>query len=243
MSVENKINTQAAMEIVTAAWALYRQNGWADRADREVVKSALSIEDMIVQPLLFTVRDNALEHIGTISYTDAEPMAIRLNITDTIREQAAADTETIIHTGVMKALLDDGNGRDDFFNSIANLLKESTINIKDFSKLCYANIVADRARIQQQIDEIMMFAVNEHIGVVGKELGITVTVLTSTHRPEWHTYNHTCISGDGHIVSFMYKKKLEKLTTANILGKVKEHRHTWKDPNLAETRLNYVKVL
>jgi hypothetical protein len=242
MGVENTIDTNTAVELVTAAWELYRKNGWTEnRADRVVVNEPLTIDDMVVNPLLVTVRDNAFAHMGVVKYDDANPMDIKLDITDAIREKAASDSEVIVHNGVMRALMD--SNVDDFTRTIVDLLKEPVIKTKSFNALCYINGLANRVRAQQEIDEIMSFAVDEYAGNFGTQISMTVTVLKTSYRQEWQTYNHICINGDGQLVSFMYKLKQEHLATFNIIGKVKEHRYNWQRQDLKETRLNYVKII
>jgi hypothetical protein len=243
MSIVNVIDTQLAVQLVTAAWDLYRKNGWADRYDREVVNEPLVIStepDVRIQPLLFTLRENAFHLIGS---ENVDRVEIALSITDDIRERAQADFETVLQNGVLTALLDDNQQRDNFANTVAELLKESMIKIKDFNKLCYVNKIADRVRSKQHVDELVAFAVNQHLGAVGSTVGLTVTVLSASYRQEWNTYSHVCISGDGHIVRFLYKNKMEAMTTVNILGKIKAHNTSWQWPDMAETQLNYVKVL
>jgi len=239
-----------ATELITAAWQLYRAQGWADRANRSVVTEPIyAIEnipaqnvhagDTIVPSLYQTVINNAIAlHRSTADI----PLdnAIQLVITDEIRSQAAADMETVINDNVLRTLQDDHN---DFRSKIAELLHSDLIRLQDIKTLAYITTMADGVRAKSESDALFNHARDAVLAPVDHTVDVAVQILSARYNQNWSTYNHSAISDDGCVVSFFQKTRLEPMSMVRITAKVKTHGRVWNRPDLAETRLNYVKIV
>jgi len=239
-----------ATELVTAAWQLYRQQGWADRANRSVVTEPIyavknvpeqnvHTGDMIVPSLYQTLVHNA---VALDEPTSDIPLdkAIHLEITDEIRARAAVDREVVINDNVMRMLQEDHN---EFRSNMAKLLHQDLIRLQDFKTLAYITTMAESVRAKSEIETVVDRAINSVLAPVDHTVDVTVTILSTRYNQNWNTYNHAAITDDGCVVSFFQKTRLEPMSTVRITAKVKAHGRAWHRPDLAETRLNYVKIV
>ena len=245
------IAPELAMQLITAAWQLYRAQGWADRANRSVVTEPIyAIEnipeqnvhhgDLIVPSLLQTVVNNAVA-LGNPSTADI-PLenAIVLEITDEIRSQAAADSLTVINDNVLRTLQDDHN---DFRAKIAEMLHQDLIRLQDLKTLAYITTMADTVRAKAESDALYDHARDAVLAPVDHTVDVSVQILSARYNQNWSTYNHSAITHDGCVVSFFQKTRMEPMSRVRITAKVKAHGRVWNRPDLAETRLNYVKIV
>jgi hypothetical protein len=244
------IAPQLAVELITAAWKLYRAQGWADRANRSVVTEGIyaiknipeqnvHIGDMIVPSLYQTVINNAIAlHESTVGIPIDN--AIELAITDEIRSVAQADRDAVVNDNVFRALQDDKN---DFRAKVCELLHADLIRYQDLKTLAYITTMADTVRAKTESDALFDRARDAVLAPVDHTVDITVQVLSVRYNQNWSTYNHSAISDDGCVVSFFQKTRMEPMNTVRITAKVKAHGRVWNRPDLAETRLNYVKIV
>ena len=239
-----------ATELITAAWQLYRALGWADRANRSVVTEPIyavknipeqnvHTGDMIVSSLYETVLSNAIALHQSTADIPLEN-AIQLVITDEIRSQAAADREAVINDNVLRTLQDDKN---DFRAKVAELLQSDLIRYQDLKTLAYITTMADTVRAKAESDALFDHARDAVLAPVDHTVDVTVQILSVRYNQNWSTYNHSAISDDGCVVSFFQKTRLDPMSTVRITAKVKAHGRVWHRPDLAETRLNYVKIV
>jgi hypothetical protein len=243
------ISPVLATELITAAWQLYRHQGWADRANRSVVTEAIyavkdvpeqnvHTGDMIVPSLYQTVINNAIalnESTANIPLDNA----IHLEITDDIRAQAAADRQTVINDNVLRTLQEDHN---DFRAKVAEMLHADLIRYQDIKTLAYITTMAESVRAKAESDALFDHARDAVLAPVDHTVDVTVQILSVRYNQNWNTYNHMAITDDGCMVSFFHKVRQEPMSTVRITGKVKAHGRVWHRPDLAETRLNYVKI-
>ena len=240
-----------ATELITAAWQLYRAQGWADRANRSVVTEPIyAIEniphqdvhtgDMIVPSLYHTVVHNAVA-LGNPSTANIPlDKAILLVITDKIRSRAAADREVVINDNVLRTLQDDHN---DFRAKIAEMLHQDLIRLQDLKTLAYITTMADSVRAKAESDALYDHARDAVLAPVDHTVDVSVQILSARYNQNWSTYNHSAITHDGCVVSFFQKTRMEPMSRVRITAKVKAHGRVWNRPDLAETRLNYVKIV
>jgi hypothetical protein len=239
-----------ATELITAAWQLYRAQGWADRANRSVVtepiyavqnipEQDLHHGDVIVPSLYQTVVNNAIAlHQSTADI----PLynAIQLEITDEVRSQAAADREAVINDNVLRTLQDDKN---DFRAKVCEMLQADLIRYQDLKTLAYITTMADTVRAKAESDTLFDHARDAVLAPVDHTVDVTVQILSVRYNQNWNTYNHAAIADDGCMVSFFQKTRLEPMSRVRVTAKVKTHGRVWHRPDLAETRLNYVKII
>jgi len=84
---------------------------------------------------------------------------------------------------------------------------------------------------------------NTVLAPINHTVDVAVQILSSRYNQNWSTYNHTAITDDGCMVSFFQKVKIEPMQRVRITAKVKAHGRMYHRPDLAETRLNYVKIV
>ena len=82
---------------------------------------------------------------------------------------------------------------------------------------------------------------SKHIEPVGASVETVVEVLDKRYSSQWESYNYTCVTTDGNLVSFMNKYEHTVGSRKRIKAKVKSHTKN-KLFEANETRLNYVKL-
>ena len=82
---------------------------------------------------------------------------------------------------------------------------------------------------------------SKHIEPVGEKVETVVEVLDKRWSNQWESYNYTCVTTDGNLVSFMNKFEHAVGARKRIKAKVKSHTKN-RLFSADETRLNYVKL-
>jgi hypothetical protein len=82
---------------------------------------------------------------------------------------------------------------------------------------------------------------SKHIEPVGEKVEAVIEVLDKRYSNQWESYNYTCVTTDGNLVSFMNKFEHAVGDRKRIKAKVKSHTKN-KLFSADETRLNYVKL-
>lgn len=244
---EFPIPTVLATEVITAAWLTYQRLGAANRSHREIVSDPVWQEghdpsgmrqqgDVILPSLFSTVQENLLHHLRP----EMIDLRVPLEITVEVRERAAADADLIRQHALFKTLAETA---DQFLADMGRALSQPEINMSQIKRCCYMHTMAEQIRTVHTAEAAMTNAKDEHLAPIGHTAKVTATVLSCRFSKEWNTYNHSCITEDGIMISFFNKTKHEFMDTLIIEGKVKDHRKVWGRTDLAETRMNYVKIL
>ena len=82
---------------------------------------------------------------------------------------------------------------------------------------------------------------SKHIEPVGEKVETVVEVLDKRYSSQWESYNYTCVTTDGNLVSFGNKFEHAVGDRKRIKAKVKSHTKN-RLFSADETRLNYVKL-
>ena len=82
---------------------------------------------------------------------------------------------------------------------------------------------------------------SKHIEPVGEKVETVIEVLDKRYSSQWESYNYTCVTTDGNLVSFMNKFEHAVGDRKRIKAKVKSHTKN-RLFSADETRLNYVKL-
>ena len=82
---------------------------------------------------------------------------------------------------------------------------------------------------------------SKHIEPVGGKVETVVEVLDKRYSAQWESYNYTCVTTDGNLVSFMNKFEHAVGDRKRLKAKVKSHTKN-RLFSADETRLNYVKL-
>lgn len=244
------VPVQRGLEIVVAAWALFKAHGWDNRSNREVVSDAIFSEGQLshggqefkppekMVPSLYEVCAWNAYASSTAEWRDDNPF--KLVITDEIRAKAEAVREAVNNDHVLKVLTEQAG---DFQKRINEMLSKQSIKVSDLKTLAYVVPMAGDIDRNNRMDERLSMAKNTHLGATGHKVTAVVTVVSVRYSKEFSIWNHTAITDDGHVVTFFNKRQHGDGTRMRITANVKEHRTMYRRPNVAETRLNYVKVL
>jgi hypothetical protein len=244
-STKYPVPTVLATEIITAAWLTYERLGLTNRPRKELVNDPIMCEDesdrehyglVIVPSLHNTVVENIL-----CALQPAQSMpTLHLEITDEIRAAAAADADLIRQTAMFRLLQDKV---ENFLQSLGKDLNQSELTMGDIKRLCYMPGVAQQIREGDTNEQLLLRARRDHLSQVGHTVKVTVTVMTQRYQREWNTYNHLAITDEGHAVSFFLKQPQSCMSRITIEGRIKSHDRMWKRPDIAETRMNYVRCV
>lgn len=244
------IPSQRGLELVVAAWDLFRLHGWDNRPNREIVSDAIFSEGHISRdgsqavmpekmvPSLYEVCAWNAYASSTAEWRDDNPF--KLEITDAIRAKAEAVRELVVNDHIMKVLSEQVG---DFQKRINEILGKQTIKVTELKSLAYIVPMAGDIGRSQRLDERLALASSTHLGSPGHKITAVVTVLGVRYSKEFSIWNHTAITDDGYAVTFFNKREFKDGTRMRINANVKDHRTMYRRPNVAETRLNYVKVL
>ena len=82
---------------------------------------------------------------------------------------------------------------------------------------------------------------SKHIEPVGEKVESVIEILDKRYSSHWESYNYTCVTTDGNLVSFMNKFDHAVGDRKRIKAKVKSHTKN-RLFSADETRLNYVKL-
>jgi len=249
-TVTTHIPLQRGLEIVVAAWDMFGIHGWDNRTNREVVSDPIFSEGHVssdgastvlpekIVPSLYEVCAWNAYASSTAEWNDSNPF--KLEITDEIRSKVEAVRDAVVNDHVMKVLSEKTN---DFQKRISEILSKQTIKVSELKSLAYIVPMSKNITRSQSMEEKLSLSSGTHLGRPGTKVTITATVLSVRYSREFSIWNHTAITDEGHVVSFFNKKEYGDGTRMRISANVKEHRSMYNRPDVAETRLNYVKIL
>ena len=110
-------------------------------------------------------------------------------------------------------------------------------------RMCYLHTIAKQIRTLQVAEALLANARDEYVAPVHHTAKVTATIIAVRYSKDWNTYDHKAITDDGLVISFFLKKPQEFASKITIEGKIKAHNRMWKRPEIAETRMNYVRKL
>jgi len=241
------VDQTMVLELITAAWQLYRQQGWANRPNRNVVMDPIVALDTVDEHsacagdvMVPSLYDTVLQNVMCRLHADHAAPQLLLDISHSVRDAAAADRTALIMDHVMRQLQDDHN---EFRAKIAGLLHEPHVRYQDIKILCYFTTMADAIRSRQQCDLVVDAARNATLAPVNHTVDVTVQILSVRYNQNFSTHDHKAITEDGCLVSFFQKTRLAAESHVHIVGRVKAHGTSYRRPDLAETRLIQVKII
>lgn len=143
---------------------------------------------------------------------------------------------------MFKVLGDDLN---DFETSIQQFLSDDNPeNIrKHIGIVAYIPAYVERETKQREMAERSLNS--EYIGNSGDTISTEIEIISKRNATAWFGWNVNAITTDGNRVSFFTGKNDVANTEGvfKVSAKVKDHGRVWQNPDIKETRLNYVKIL
>lgn len=132
---------------------------------------------------------------------------------------------------------------DGFKADMIKELSQDQIAVKGMGRIAFAPEFIARDQHETGLTKTIRveYRDSKHIELVGEKVDAVVEILDKRYSSQWESYNYTCVTTDGNLVSFMNKFDYTAGDRKRIKAKVKSHTKN-KLFSADETRLNYVKL-
>jgi len=132
---------------------------------------------------------------------------------------------------------------DGFKADMVKELSQDEVAVKSMGRIAFAPEFIARDQHETGLKKTIRveYRDSKHIEPVGEKVETVVEVLDKRYSSQWESYNYTCVTTDGNLVSFMNKFDHAVGARKRIKAKVKSHTKN-KLFSADETRLNYVKL-
>ena len=132
---------------------------------------------------------------------------------------------------------------DGFKADMVKELSQDEVPFKGMGRIAFAPEFIKRDRHETGLKKTIRveYRDSKHIEPVGEKVETVVEVLDKRYSSQWESYNYTCVTTDGNLVSFMNKFEHAVGARKRIKAKVKSHTKN-RLFSADETRLNYVKL-
>ena len=132
---------------------------------------------------------------------------------------------------------------DGFKADMVKELSKDEVPFKSMGRIAFAPEFIKRDRHESELKkEIRVeYRDSKHLGAEKDSVEAVIAILDKRYSSQWESYNYTCVTTDGNLVSFMNKFEHEVGAMKRIKGKVKAQGKN-KLFSANETRLNYVKI-
>ena len=132
---------------------------------------------------------------------------------------------------------------DDFKRDMVTELSKEQVPFKGMGRIAFAPEFIKRDMHESSLKKTIRveYRDSKHIEPVGATVETVVEILDKRYSSQWESYNYTCVTTDGNLVSFMNKFENAIGDRKRIKAKVKSHTKN-KLFSADETRLNYVKL-
>lgn len=161
-------------------------------------------------------------------------------ITDELRAESEAMLHNLEMDFMFKVL---GDNMNDFESSIHQFISD----VDDFEPRIHIGVVAylpayiEREDKQKELTERSIGSA--YLGNKGEAITAKIEIINKRQATAWAGWNVNAITTDGDRVSFFTTKDdlANKKGVFKIAAKIKDCGNVWQDPDIKETRLNYVK--
>jgi hypothetical protein len=131
----------------------------------------------------------------------------------------------------------------DYMTRVFSSTQGEKITFKDLGVVASVPSLYQKDLEKRRVEKESKNSVQEHIGVVGESIDLTIRYINTRFVQKLECYAHDAITNSGHLVNFLNKKKLGDVgQTQKIRAKVKSHGISYQTKAL-QTQLNYVKVI
>lgn len=131
----------------------------------------------------------------------------------------------------------------DFKLDMVTELSKEEVPVKGMGRIAFAPEFIKRDQHETRLKKTIRveYRDSKHIEPVGEKVETIVEILDGRYSNQWESYNYTCVTTEGNLVSFMSKYEHAVGDRKRIKAKVKAHTKN-KLFSADETRLNYVKL-
>ena len=132
---------------------------------------------------------------------------------------------------------------DSFKADMVKELSQDEVPFKGMGRIAYAPEFIARDQHESSLKKTIRveYRDSKHIEPVGASVETVIEILDKRYSNQWESYNYTCVTTDGNLVSFMNKFEHAVGDRKRIKAKVKSHTKN-RLFSADETRLNYVKL-
>ena len=132
---------------------------------------------------------------------------------------------------------------DGFKADMVKELSQDEVRLTNMGRIAYAPEFIARDQHESGLKKTIRveYRDSKHIEPVGEKVETVIEILDKRYSNQWESYNYTCVTTDGNLVSFMNKFDHAVGARKRIKAKVKSHTKN-KLFSADETRLNYVKL-
>src|SRR6056300_1537041 len=132
---------------------------------------------------------------------------------------------------------------DGFKADMVKELSQDEVAVKSMGRIAYAPEFIARDQHESGLKKTIRieYRDSKHIEPVGEKIDDVIEILDKRYSSQWESYNYTCVTTDGNLVSFMNKFDHAIGDRKRIKAKVKSHTKN-RLFSADETRLNYVKL-
>jgi len=242
------INTLDAVAVIVAAWDEYRAQGWTkNRANREIVQEIYTYNSKVDNDYDVEYRWVPGLHVTVMCnlgfshwHNDAHTVNVELSINDDHKTRAVEMRELVMQTSMFEIMQGKVNP---FMRELSVILNKDTVTSRDMKRLCYVVNLAENIEKNQKTQDVFFGAKNEYLAPVGDVVKVNAKVLSARYSQQFGVYSHTCITDENYVVSFFNKTKHNDGDVLTVSGRVKDHRRHYNNEDVAETRLNYTKII
>ena len=136
-----------------------------------------------------------------------------------------------------------GDNMNDFESSIHQFLADD-IEVQLWMHVGVVAYIPEYVERETQQRELTERSIgSKYIGTKGEAIVTEIEIISKRAATQWDGWNVNAITTDGNRVSFFTTKNelANKKGVFKIAAKVKDCGNVWKDPDIKETRLNYVR--
>lgn len=131
----------------------------------------------------------------------------------------------------------------DYMTRVFASTQKEQVTFKDLGVVASVPALYQKDLEKRRLEKESKNSVQEHIGVVGESIELTIRYIGTRFVQKLECYAHDAITNTGHMVNFLNKKQLGEVgQTQKIRAKVKAHGNNYQTKAL-QTQLNYVKVI
>ena len=131
----------------------------------------------------------------------------------------------------------------DYMTRVFSSTQKEQVTFKDLGVVASIPALYQKDLEKRRIEKESKNSVQEHIGVLGESIELTIRYIGTRFVQKLECYAHDAITNTGHMVNFLNKKQLGDVgQTQKIRAKVKAHGTNYQTKAL-QTQLNYVKVI
>ena len=132
---------------------------------------------------------------------------------------------------------------DDFKRDMINAVSADVVPVNNLGRVAFIPEFVKRDRHESNLKkEIRVeYRDSKHLGAEKDSVEAVIAILDKRYSSQWESYNYTCVTTDGNLVSFMNKFAYDVGAMLRCKAKVKAQTKN-KLFSANETRLNYVKI-